>query len=77
MYRGSSLNPPVMIILTIARRYFFYGVLLFCVCLCHIVLSVSCSLMFTCWERADVLALVYVAFSCLFVTFPYGILSQV
>ena len=28
-------------------------------------------------ERADLLALLYVMFSCVFVTFPYGILGQV
>ena len=48
-----------------------------CVCLCHTVLSVSCSLVVTCWERADLLALLYVIFSCVFVTFPYGVLGQV
>ena len=31
-----------------------------CVCLFHSVCSVSCS----CWERADLLALLYVMFSC-------------
>ena len=31
----------------------------------------------TCWERADLLAFLYVLFSCVFVTFPYGILDQV
>ena len=31
----------------------------------------------TCWERADVLAFLYVMFSCVFVTFPKGVLSQV
>ena len=31
----------------------------------------------TCWERADLLALLFVMFSCVFVTFPYGILGQV
>ena len=33
--------------------------------------------MVTCWERADLLALLYRMFSCVFVTFPYGILGQV
>ena len=34
--------------------------------------------MVTCWERADLLAaFVCVAFSCAFVTFPYGVLGQV
>ena len=46
-------------------------------CLSHIVLSVSCSIVVTCWERADFLALLYVMFSCVFVIFPYGILGQV
>ena len=32
-----------------------------CVCVCHIVFSVPCSLVATCWERADLLAL-YVMF---------------
>ena len=44
---------------------------------CYIVLSVSCSLVNTCWERADFLALLYVTVSCVFVTFPKGILGQV
>ena len=44
---------------------------------CHIVLSVSCSLVITFWERADHLALLYVMFSCVFVTFPYEFLGQV
>ena len=40
----------------------------------HIVLSASCSLVVTCRERADLLALQYVT---LFITFPYGVLGQV
>ena len=48
-----------------------------CICLCHIVLSVSCSIRVTCWERAVFLALLYVACCCVFVTFPYGVLGQV
>ena len=32
-------------------------------------MSVSCSLNDTCWERSEVLALLYVMFSCVFVTF--------
>ena len=41
---------------------------------CHTVLSVSCSLVVTCCERAGLLAFLYV-FLC-FVTFPYGVLCQ-
>ena len=33
--------------------------------------------MVTCWERADLLALLCGMFSCVFVTFPYGVLGQV
>ena len=31
----------------------------------------------TCWERAGLLALLYVMFSCVSVTFQYGVLGQV
>ena len=46
------------------------------VCLCHTLLSVSCSLVVTCWERADLFAILCVMLSCVFVTFPYGVLGQ-
>ena len=55
----TSLSPPVIFLLTIPRRYFFCGSFLFCVCLCYIVLSVSFSLVVTCCENADFLALIY------------------
>ena len=52
----------------------------------HGVMSVQCSLVVTCWERANPLALLYVIivlykvtdvmFSCVFVTFPCGVLGQ-
>ena len=44
---------------------------------CQAVLSVPYSLVVTCWERADILVLLYVMFSCVFDTFSYGILGQV
>ena len=44
---------------------------------CHTVLSVPCGLAATCSKMADLLALLYVIFSCVFVTFPYGVLGQV
>ena len=50
---------------------------IFYVCLCYAVLSVPCSLVVTCWERADLLALLCVVFSCLCVTFPPGVSDQV
>ena len=46
-------------------------------CVCHAVLSVHCSLVVTCWERTNLLTLLYVKFSCVFVIFPCGVLSQV
>ena len=44
-------------------------------CVCHALASVNCCLVVTCWERADLLALVCDVF--VFVTFPCGILGQV
>ena len=44
---------------------------------CHAFLFVHCSLVVSCWELADLLALLYVIFSCIFVTFPCGVLGQV
>ena len=43
------------------------------VCLCYAALFVPCSLVITCWDRADLLALLCAVFSCVFDTFPYGI----
>ena len=43
----------------------------------HTVLSVPCSLVVPCWQRADRLALLYVMFSRVFVIFPYDVLSEV
>ena len=39
-------------------------------------LSVSCSLVGSFWEMADLLDLLCVMFSCVYVTFPYGALGQ-
>ena len=51
--------------------------MLFVLHFCPAVLSVPCRLVVTCWERAYLLALLYVMFSCVFVTFPYGVLVQI
>ena len=40
-------------------------------------MSVYCSLVVTCCERADLLVLLCVTFPCAFVTFLYGVLGQV
>ena len=44
---------------------------------CHAFLSVRCSLVVTCWERAGLLALLCVVFYHVFVTFPCGGLGRV
>ena len=43
----------------------------------HAFLSVLCSLVVTCWERAGILAHMCVKYYCVFVTFPCGVLGQV
>ena len=43
---------------------------------CHAFLSVHCSFVVTCWERANILALLCVMFYCVFVTFGCGVLGQ-
>ena len=43
----------------------------------HAALSVPCSIVVISWERADLLALLFVVLSSVFVTFPYGVLGQV
>ena len=45
-------------------------------CVSHTSAFVHCCLVVTCWERADLLALVGDVY-CIFVTFPSGILGQV
>ena len=44
-------------------------------CVSYAVASGHCCLVVTCWERADLLALVGDVY-CIFVAFPYGILGQ-
>ena len=44
---------------------------------CYTKHDMICSLVVTCWARADLLALLYVMLSCAIVTSPYGGLSQV
>ena len=62
----TCLSPPVKIFLpTFPRPCFFWGsFLLFMFRACHAFLSVYCSLVVTCWEKAGLLALLYVMLSC-------------
>ena len=55
---------------------FYY---MFQACLCYAVLSVSvpCSIVITCWKRADPLALLFVAFYCVLSLSYMGISVQV
>ena len=50
--------------------------LLFMFRVCHAVLSVHCSLVVICWERANIMAHFYVMFFCVSVTFPRGVMGQ-
>ena len=45
-------------------------------CVSHTFASVQCCLVFTCWERVDLLTVVG-DFFCIFVTFPCVFLGQV
>ena len=47
-----------------------------CVCLCHAVMSASCSFVVACWESADLLAVLCMMFPCAFVTFTFGVLGH-
>ena len=71
---------PVIFLLTVPRQCFFCLSSLssvFRVYLCDTVLFVLCSIVVTYWERAGLLALLCVMFSCVFVTFTYCVLGQV
>ena len=50
---------------------------MFHVCLSYVVLSIPCSLVITCLEMIDFLALLCVVLSCIFDSLPYGVLGQV
>ena len=47
------------------------------VCFFNVVLYVPCSLVITCWERPDLLALLCVVFYGVFVTLPHSVQGQV
>ena len=53
--------------------YLRFSVLIFY----YTVLSVHCSLVITCWERANLLDILCVMYPCNFVLFSYGVLGQV
>ena len=55
----------------------FGSLLLFTHRVCHVFLSVHCSLVVTCLKRADLSALLYMMFYCVYVTFPCSVLGLV
>ena len=74
----NMFKPSRDVLLAVPRRSFFCGSFLsFMFHLCYVVLSVPCGLAITCWECADLLALLCVVFSCVFVTLPYGVLGEI
>ena len=63
--REASLSPPVNILLTVPRRYFLCGlIVLFMSCVCHAFASVHCCRVVTCWEKAELLGLVFDVYLC-------------
>ena len=67
---SNIFNPSSIFLLTISMQN-LYGnpFLLFVFHVCHVILSVSCRFVITCWEQDDLLTLLCVVFSCIFVTF--------
>ena len=53
------LSPPVLFFTDRSKAVLLYGsFVLFMSCVCHAFASVHCCRVVTCWERADLLALV-------------------
>ena len=78
-YRHTYLNPPVIFLLTVPRQCFFVDPFVICVSCLSLSYYRVCSLQ-PCGRllgRADLLALLCMTLSCVFVTLPYGVLSQV
>ena len=76
----TSLSPLVKLFFTdrsIAVLLLWIIFVIYVSCLSCTFLSVHCSLAVTCWERSKCLALLYVMFSCVCVTFPCGVLGKV
>ena len=58
-----NMFKPSSIFLTDRGSFLLF---MFHICLCYTVLSAPGSLAVTCWERADLLTLLCVVFSCVF-----------
>ena len=73
---------PSSILLFVCSKAVLLLLILFVNCVLYLSVEQSCLFLtalwsVTCWERTDLLALLYVVFSCVFVSFPYGALGQV
>ena len=72
-----SLSPPVKYFTVRSKAVLLLLIIcVFVFCVSHAFAPVHCCLVVTCWERADLLALVGDV-NCIFVTFPCGILALV
>ena len=73
---GWQLSPPVIFLLTVPRRFFFRGSF-FAIFVSRVSLlyCLVCSLQP--WKRAGLFALLCVMFSCVFVSFLYGVSGHV
>ena len=67
-HQNLLLNILWFYLLTFLRQCFFSGsflLFIFHVCLYYTVLSVPCCLVITCWQRDELLPLLYVTFPCI------------
>ena len=68
------------VLLTVLRQCFFCGpflLFMFHICLCYSVLSVPCSLVVTCWDRAGLSALLCVICTCVLSLSHHSVPDQV
>ena len=65
LVRGKLFKPSSNFHIDCFRAIFLsLTIFVICINLCHAAISVTCSFEVTYWERSDLLALLYVMFSC-------------
>ena len=64
-------------LLTYSSLWLFVDLFVTCLFLYHTVISVSCSLVVTCWQMTDLLDFLFVMSSCVFTISPFSVLGQV
>ena len=76
----NTMKPSTNFLIDCSKKVLVLWIL-FVICVsclsCHIVLSVLCNLVVTCLEKTDLLTHMCVLVSCVYVTFPHGVLNQV